>query len=347
MPTPTVSIIVPVYNAQRYLQACLDSLYAQTFDAFEIIAVNDGSTDESWAILQANASSHQNVQIIKQDNHGQGYARNRALEMATGKYILFVDADDYIETDLLQQAVTTAEEDDADVVNFNWQLLVTKPNGVAELQFFNTEYFAGKRLLQGDACDEFLQKNNYFSCDSLYLKAFLDEHQIRFGEGYIYEDNEFIVSVASYARTIAIIDRPLYVVRQHGQSSTRLPESTDKHYRDFMRAIKRSYEVLVCRTPYSAFYLTGYFLEKFIVYYERRVPRQYRPRYLRDFVDIVHGQTLQAPAGHRYKFLRTCIKRNIFASKKYHQFYIGLQYKTRLLPARNKLKSSLSKLQHH
>jgi glycosyltransferase involved in cell wall biosynthesis len=329
MPTPTVSIIVPVYNAQRYLQACLDSLYAQTFDAFEIIAVDDGSTDDSLVILRTNASSHQNVQIIKQDNHGQGYARNRALEMSKGKYVLFVDADDYIDSYLLEKAVSRAEKDNADVVHYNWQML--QRGGTTPTSFVP---FSGISELQGEDCDQFLRKTNYFSWDSLYRKALLNEHHIRFGEGYIYEDNEFIVQVAGYAQTISLVDEPLYTMRWSDNSSTRSQHATDRHAKDFLHAMQRCFRVLVMRTPHSSFYLAGYFLEKFIVYYQRRVPTRYRAWYLRSFVDIMRSQKLVPPPGSSYKFLRSCIKNDVFVNRRYRLFHAGVLCKTKVLPLR-------------
>lgn len=338
---PAVSVIVPVYNSEKYLQACLDSLYAQTFQNFEIIAINDGSPDNSLKILQENARAHKNLVIIDQKkNHGQGYARNRALEQAKGKYVLFVDADDVIDSRLLEKTVKTAEADKADAVHFNWHMLDGD-----KLKFFNKIPFAGKTL-RGETCEKFLQKPNYFVWDSLYRRELLNKYSVKFGEGYIYEDNEFIVQIASHANTIAIIDEPLYTMRVSAGSSTRSSLDSPRHYHDFMRAMRRSFEVLRPRTEHTSFYLAAYFLEKFIVYYQRRVPKKYRQQYLREFVDIMHEQKIVAPKGSQYRFLRRCLNRNMFTGRKYKLFYVGVLHKTRVLPAAVVLRSGLRKLQH-
>jgi glycosyltransferase involved in cell wall biosynthesis len=322
-----VTVIIPVYNSARYLQQCLDSIYAQTVQEFEVITINDGSTDESAEILSKYAKRHDNLTIINQKNHGQGYARNRALEVAKGKYILFVDADDYIEPRLLEKTVSRAEKDNADVVHYNWQML--QHGGTTPTSFAP---FFGISKLQGEDCDQFLQKTNYFSWDSLYRKTLLDEHSICFGEGYIYEDNEFIVQIAGYAQTISLVGEPLYTMRWSDNSSTRSLHTTDRHAKDFLRAMQRCFKVLVIRTPHSSFYLAGYFLEKFIIYYQRRVPAQYRMWYLRGFVDVMQLQKLVPPPGSSYKFLRSCIKNDVFVNKKYRLFRAGVLYKTKVLP---------------
>lgn len=97
--TPKVSIIVPVYNVENYLRKCLDSLINQTLKNIEIICINDGSTDNSLSILEEYASKDERIIVINQENAGVSSARNRGLEIATGEYIAFVDADDSVTPD--------------------------------------------------------------------------------------------------------------------------------------------------------------------------------------------------------------------------------------------------------
>jgi len=342
---PKVTIIIPVFNCEQYLQECLDSVYAQTFSDYEIIAINDGSTDSSVEILERNASKHKNLRLLNQPNHGQGYARNRAISRARGAYVLFVDADDYIAADLLASTVRIAEADDADAVNFNWQMLVPGAAGPDTLVADNVEVFAGEKSLSGEGCERFLQKRNYYAWDSLYRRDFINAHEIHFGEGYIYEDYEFVVGVASHATRISIIDRPLYTVRHGAGSSSRSRYDSDRHYRDFIRAVKKSFEILQPRTPHSSFYLAASCLEKFIIYYQRRVPHRYLQPYLRDYVDIMHDQRIIPPPGRDYRFLRACIQQGWFTGKNYGMFYLALKYKTTLTPAIASVKSVRRKLQ--
>ena len=101
--SPKVSIVVPVYNTEKYLEKCLKSLISQTLKDIEIICVNDGSTDKSSEILQKFADSDTRIKIITQSNQKQGVARNRGMEVALGEYIGFVDSDDWVHLDFFEK----------------------------------------------------------------------------------------------------------------------------------------------------------------------------------------------------------------------------------------------------
>lgn len=110
-----VSIIIPVYNASKYLEKCLDSIINQTYQNIEIITINDGSKDNSLEILNEYASKDNRIKIIDKENGGVSSARNIGIDMATGKYIMFIDADDYIEKDMLEVMHRQIEEQDAQI----------------------------------------------------------------------------------------------------------------------------------------------------------------------------------------------------------------------------------------
>ena len=116
------SIIVPVYNVEKFLRESLDSIISQTLKDFEVICVNDGSTDNSLDILEEYAKNDSRFKIISQENQGQGIARNKAIDIAQGKYLLFVDPDDWIETNALEQIWNKAEATDANIVQFNYEI---------------------------------------------------------------------------------------------------------------------------------------------------------------------------------------------------------------------------------
>lgn len=341
---PLVSVIIPVYNCEEYIQECLDSIYAQTYDSLEIIVINDGSTDSSADILRQNAKKHANMTLIEQTNKGQGFTRNRALKKANGDYVLFVDADDYIEPQTIEIAVERAEKDSADVVHFDWKMLRMLPGGVTNLHYFNVEPFAGVAAFTGDDCDRFMDMNNYFSVNNIYRRSFLNEHSIRYDEGHIYEDVLFIVRVANKAAHIAFIHEPLYIVRKNLTSTTHSDIKTDKHYKDFLRAVKKSFELLSPRTPFSTYYLAGYFLEKFIIYYQQRVPVHLRVPYTKDFIDSMSSVRVAIPVGYTPKrFLEACLAKNVFSQRKYRTFRLLLLYKTTIASSRQSVKDFL----HH
>lgn len=115
---PLFSIIVPVYNVQKYVSRCLDSLRRQTLDDIEIICVNDGSTDDSLEVVEMHAFCDSRIRVIDKQNGGLSSARNAGLEVATGRYILFVDSDDYLESNACEVIASIFESSGADVVTF-------------------------------------------------------------------------------------------------------------------------------------------------------------------------------------------------------------------------------------
>ena len=114
-----VSIIVPVYNKERFLRQCLDSLLDQTYRAIEIICVNDGSTDGSLEILQDYAERDNRIVVIDQENKGAGNARNAGIRIARGRYLQFLDADDFFEPVMIEKMLKKADAKDADIVIFD------------------------------------------------------------------------------------------------------------------------------------------------------------------------------------------------------------------------------------
>ena len=134
---PKVSIIVPVYNVERYLRQCLDSLVNQTYQNIEIICVDDGSTDASSEILTEYALKNSKVRVIRQENSGLSAARNVGFSFATGKYVMYVDSDDWIDVYTCEKAVFKAEEHAADLVM--WPYIREFPNRSAPKVIFSEE----------------------------------------------------------------------------------------------------------------------------------------------------------------------------------------------------------------
>ena len=135
--TPMVSIIVPVYNVERYLRQCLDGLVNQTYQNIEIICVDDGSTDASSEILTEYALKNSKVRVIRQENSGLSVARNVGFSFATGEYVMYVDSDDWIDVYTCEKAVFKAEEHAADLVM--WPYIREFPNRSAPKVIFSEE----------------------------------------------------------------------------------------------------------------------------------------------------------------------------------------------------------------
>ena len=123
---PKVSVIIPVYNTSKYLNQCLESIQNQTFTDFEAICINDGSTDSSLEILKEFASKDDRFIIINKKNEGQGIARNLGIQQANGEYIIFIDSDDWLETEGLEKAYKKIKEDSADILIFDFYFFSDK-----------------------------------------------------------------------------------------------------------------------------------------------------------------------------------------------------------------------------
>ncbi|WP_165384205.1 CDP-glycerol glycerophosphotransferase family protein [Leucobacter triazinivorans] len=340
-----MTVIIPVYNAERFLRRCIDSVLGQSMPDLELIAVNDGSTDASLDILRDYAADDPRVVVIDQVNAGQGAARNRALDLARGEYVLFVDADDFIERVTLQVTTERANEDRSDLVHFDWKLLSEKPEVTGRYHYYNADPFWHKRLLEGIECDELLRVENFYSVSNLYRREYLNRHGIRFEEGRIYEDNPFVLQVVNRAECVSMVHSPLYVIDPHPESSTRSQTDTDKHYRDHIYAIRRSFELLERRNPRAAAYLAAYHIKKIGPYYERRIPRRFRRAYIKDFVDILHEAQVEIPDGTATnRPTRTAVRLRMFERRRYLMFQALVAGKNHVMPRYKRAKWKLRQL---
>lgn len=344
---PRVSVIIPVYNAEEFLHRCLDSVFAQTMQSFEVIAVNDGSTDSSLGILREYAARHSNLRVVDQPNAGQGAARNHALDLARGEYVLFVDSDDFIEPVTLQVTTERADRDQSDMVHFDWKLYAPNPGRSGEYHYYNADPFWHKWMLEGAECDELLRVESFFSVCNLYRRSFLRYHRIRFEEGRIYEDNPFVVHAVNRAERVSMVHSPLYIVNPHPASTTRSHAKTDKHHRDHIYAMRKSFELLDRRNPRSVTYLAAYHIKKIGPYYERRIPRKYRRAYIRDFVDVLHEAGVTIPPNtSANRPTRFSVALGVFERRRYSLFQSFVVVKNYLMPRLKRVRNQLRRMKH-
>ena len=116
MSNPTVSVIIPVYNAQEGIKQCLDSLLNQSFTDFEIILLNDGSTDNSLEVIKKYAADNDFIRVIDKENEGVAKTRNKGIQLANGKYIVFIDNDDFVDSDYLERFYNEIDQEQLDIV---------------------------------------------------------------------------------------------------------------------------------------------------------------------------------------------------------------------------------------
>ena len=287
---PAISVIIPAWNAADHIGASLSSLYRQSFKNFEIIVINDGSTDNTSAFLNAHSNRH-NITVVNQENRGQGAARNHGLNLARGEYVLFLDSDDMLEPCALEVALRRIEKDKSDLVVFDWKYL--QRNGMYSYRH-TTPYF-GQELLVGSDCEQLLTIKSMFSVTALYRRAFLVDAQIRYLEGGIYEDVPFWTKVAISASRVSLVHSPLYTIRVHGASTTKTQHDTDRHARDFVNATKAAVDNFLPRNPHSGYLLYKYCRSRFLAYYSMRTPPHHRGRFKQEFAKEISRLNFEIP----------------------------------------------------
>lgn len=219
------SIIIPAYNAEAYLSRCLDSIFSQEFEDYEVIVINDGSTDRTEAILKEYASHHPNLQVITQGNHGMATARNCGLEVAQGEYVLFVDSDDQITEGALKTLANQLSGED--IIEFGSCILNEETQTITHCPLPTTryplptgwEYFCQKRLTPRPV---------HFVCvwQRVYRRGFIEGNNLRFIDGLRRaEDDLFTTMVMLHAQNVKTIADYLYIYHVRATSITRSSDS--------------------------------------------------------------------------------------------------------------------------
>lgn len=225
----TVSVIIPVYNVEAYLPECLDSAVGQTLRNIEIICVDDGSTDHSPAILADYQKKDSRMKVLRQQNMGLSAARNSGLRCARGKYIYFLDGDDYVDREMLQTTVQLAEEKDLDAVVFNFvrfadseELLKAHPFYVNSIDGIPQVYTGIEYLKVANECGAY----SVSAWKALWRHQFLEENQLRFKEGILYEDMLFSFYAYMAAKRVMQIPNRFYHYRVRPGSITMMAISS-------------------------------------------------------------------------------------------------------------------------
>ena len=218
--TPEISIIVPIYNVERYLDECLRSIEAQTFSDIEIICVNDGSTDSSPDIVREHASRDPRIHMIDKPNAGYGHSINRGIEAARGRYIGIVESDDWIEPDMFETLHARAEEHELDIVRVNYWLYWSVPEPRNE--FFES-YFAA-------ACDRVFDPRDFTECfyyppalwAMLVRRDLIEENGLRLREspGASFQDTSFSFKLWACAHRTELVHDAYLHYRQDNESSS-------------------------------------------------------------------------------------------------------------------------------
>lgn len=219
---PEISVLVPIYNVERYLSECLDSLVAQTYGDFEAILINDGSTDGSREIIERYLQADKRFRVIDKANSGYGASMNRGLDEALGTYVAILESDDFFTPEALRVLHDVAVREDSDVVKANFWLYWSVPEERREAFEIVTPEMDGRttRPTTDDDKTIFYQKPSIWS--ALYRRAFLDENGIRFLEtpGASYQDASFNFKVWALAERASYVAKEVLSYRQDNEASS-------------------------------------------------------------------------------------------------------------------------------
>ena len=213
-----VSVIVPVYNTEKYLRRCLDSLFNQTIEDIEIIVINDCSPDNSKEILKEYEKKYKDkIKVFhNKTNKGIGYNRNYGIKKATGEYIGFVDSDDWVNETMYDKLYKKAKTDKLDLVLCNFHKMLEKENDLEEIASSEISYFKNTNLKQ---TPNLLLDVELAPWNKLYKKELIKE--IAFPENLKYEDTVFVLKAMARSKKIGMVDEKLnyYLVRSKSETT--------------------------------------------------------------------------------------------------------------------------------
>ncbi|QWD49700.1 glycosyltransferase [Polynucleobacter paneuropaeus] len=213
-----ITFIVPVYNVEKYLAKCVHSLISQSCNDFEILLINDGSTDGSLEICEELASQHVCIKVFTQLNSGQGQARNLGLQNASGEFIAYVDADDWVEPTLVADALTLMNKTDADFMSFGIRFVEESGKVRKTINSFNKNFLLGREIF----FDAMLERNILTVCwNKIYKKSFLVENQILFPDIKVNEDIVYSRLCSFFAKKAVFTNKIYYSALVRSGSTSR------------------------------------------------------------------------------------------------------------------------------
>lgn len=221
MNSPLISIIIPVYNTADYIEDCVNSILSQTYNNYEIILVDDGSKDNSGFLCDKISESYDKIIVLHKNNGGSSSARNKGLELANGKYVMFLDSDDYINDVFCFQSLV----DKLNVVDYDFVLFKSLKGYISKDKFI--DYYGDYNQKVFDNFDKnaifsyMIKYNKLLACcwNKIIKKSILIENNIYFKEGIVGEDIDWIVRLFYFSDRIGMLNKVYHIYRQDNSSS--------------------------------------------------------------------------------------------------------------------------------
>lgn len=232
MPNPFFSIIIPCYNVEKYVKQCINSILSQSINDYEIIVVNDGSTDNTYRIIKENYEKNAYIKIINQKNKGLAESRNVGINNASGEYLIFIDSDDYWEdSKALQKIKDYIEKFNNDIILIGYTKI-----------FSNNKLTTKKKIgFSQEKGVEYLIKTNYYKAcawDKIIRKKVIKDNKIFFPKGMLSEDIIWCADLLKATKNIGYIEENFYMYRQRKNSITKTVK--EKNILDMVEMIKEA-----------------------------------------------------------------------------------------------------------
>jgi len=220
MNIPKVSVIIPVYNTEKYIGETLNSIINQTLKEIEIIVINDGSTDNSLQIINEYARIDNRIIVYAQENQGQSIARNKGFDHASGNYIYFMDSDDFLDLNALELCYIKSEENKIDFIFFDADTIYESNQSDFQMNYHHVNIC--DKIYNGIFLINYLLDTNQFFVPpylNFIRKAYLDKHILRFHPQIIHEDQLFTFNLYIHAQKVSYIPKPLFKRRIRSNST--------------------------------------------------------------------------------------------------------------------------------
>lgn len=263
MKTPLVSVIIPVYNVEKYLEQCLDSIINQTLKDIEIICVDDGSTDRSLEILQEYKEKDNRIKVLTQKNLYAGVARNTGLKVATGKYLSFLDSDDFFELNMLEEMYNKAEKDNSDIVICGWHNYDNNLQKVIKDFRISYKYVEKSPFSPYDFRKELFDICKPNPWTKLFRHQFFIDNNLYFEDCICCNDITCICLSMVLAKKISIVDKCFIYYRSN--QSNNITANRNKNLDSVLYAINKLEEKLKKLNLYKDFKQT--FFKKALISY--------------------------------------------------------------------------------
>lgn len=324
MCTCKVSVIVAIYNVEKYLERCLESLINQRLRELEIILIDDGSTDDSPEICDKYAEKDNRIIVVHKKNQGLGMARNSGLELAKGEYVVFVDSDDFIEKNAYWEMYEAISSENAEMLITNYYEYDTKNDTIKELRTIHNSKIAMDEQVKKIACqmvganplDREADDIGMSVWKNMYSRKFIEENHIRFcsEREYVSEDAIFQLMIIPKMKKILLSTNCYYYYCNNERQSLSSTFRESK-FEEYKKLYKKEYELLQKEEIINngKYYIATTFLGNIRSYIKQLAVSQYTMKKKKDLVRKIHEDIVVQEVLNWYPYEKTSFKQRLFS----------------------------------